>query len=124
MPLPSSQLPQYHVVGFTGHRQLAEPARAEACVGEALTELARQAAGEWIGISSAASGSDLLFARRVLEAGLEWQALLPFPPVEFQRDFAAGDWKEVEALLARAGSPSQSAISTSQELTVSMPQSR
>ena len=105
MPAPSSQLPQFHVVGFTGHRHLAEPARAETCVDAALAELLRQAPGEWMGVSSAASGSDLLFARRILDAGLEWQALLPFPVVEFQRDFAApAAWTEVEALLARATS--------------------
>lgn len=102
MPADDSHLPQFHVVGFTGHRQLADPERAKACLGEAIAGLEQQAAGEWIGISSAALGSDLLFARHLLERGIAWQALLPFPPAEFRKDFDAPGWAEVEALLGRA----------------------
>jgi conflict system pore-forming effector with SLATT domain len=98
-----SQLPQFHVVGFTGHRQLPDPARADACIEQALAELRQRAPGEWIGVSSAAMGSDILFARRVLTLGAEWQAVLPLPSAEFQKDFAPEEWPEIEALLARAG---------------------
>jgi hypothetical protein len=99
-----SQLPQFHVVGFTGHRLLADPVGADACLAEALATLQRESAGEWIAVSSAALGSDVLFARRVLERKIAWQALLPFPQAEFRKDFSAEDWAEVEALLARAES--------------------
>jgi hypothetical protein len=99
-----SHLPQFHVVGFSGHRQLADPAKADACLTQALVALAAQAPGEWIGISSAALGSDLLFARRVLERGIAWRVLLPFAPAEFSKDFDVEEWQEVEGLLARAES--------------------
>ncbi len=102
LPADDGHLPQFHVVGFTGHRQLAEPAKARACLGEALDALAQQAAGEWIGVSSVALGSDVLFARLVLDRKIAWQALLPFPPAEFHKDFDPKTWAEVEALLGRA----------------------
>jgi hypothetical protein len=104
MTATDSQLPQFHVVGFTGHRQLADPVRADAFLDEALAWLEQQFAGEWMGVSSAALGSDVLFARRVLERKIAWQVLLPFQPAEFQKDFSAEDWAAVQALLARAES--------------------
>jgi hypothetical protein len=104
MPVNDSHLPQFHVVGFTGHRQLADPARAKAELAEALDGLQQQAAGEWIGLSSAALGSDVLFAEHVLERQIAWQALLPFPQAEFRKDFDDISWAKVEALLARAES--------------------
>jgi hypothetical protein len=102
MPASPSQLPQFHVVGFTGHRQLADWDKARACVAEALAGLHREAPGEWIGVSSSAAGSDLVFAQTILGAGQAWQAILPLPPAEFQKDFAPGEWQAAEALLARA----------------------
>jgi SMODS and SLOG-associating 2TM effector domain 1 len=97
-----SQLPQFHVVGFTGHRHLPEPAAAGAMLAGVLTELQRQAPGEWIGISSSAAGSDLLFARALQDRGMSWQALLPLPQADFRQDFGPDDWREAEALLAAA----------------------
>ena len=102
MPAPDSHLPQYHVVGFTGHRLLADPQRAGACLDAAIAALQSEAEGEWIGVSSAALGSDLLFARRLLELNIAWRALLPFQPAEFQKDFSEEEWSEVEALIGRA----------------------
>lgn len=99
----SSELPLFHVVGFTGHRQLADGAKAERYVRGALETLRGEAAGEWIGLSSAAAGSDLLFAAGVLEAGFAWEAVLPLPAGEFQKDFSPEDWRRAEALLGRAG---------------------
>jgi hypothetical protein len=104
MATPDSYLPQFHVVGFTGHRKLGDPVRADAYIGKALSDLQQQAPGEWIGVSSVAMGSDVLFARRLLALGIEWQALLPLPPTDFQKDFTAEQWPEVEALLAQAES--------------------
>ncbi len=103
-PLPTndSHLPQFHVVGFTGHRMLAEPARAKVFLSEAIDALESEAAGEWIGVSSAAVGSDVLFAQLVLERKLAWQALLPFPPSEFRKDFDGKSWAEVEGLIGQA----------------------
>ena len=102
MPASDSHLPQFHVVGFTGHRQLTDAPRSKSFLAAALDALEQQASGEWIGLSSAAVGSDVLFAHLLLERKLAWQALLPFPPAEFRKDFDAKSWTEVETLLARA----------------------
>jgi hypothetical protein len=102
MPADASQLPLFHVVGFTGHRQLADPAGVAQAVTGILAELRQAAAGEWIALSSAAAGADLIFVRTALDAGLGWEALLPLPLVDFERDFTPAEWTEVKALLARA----------------------
>ena len=85
MTEPSSQLPQFHVIGFTGHRQLAEPSLISAGIRLALTELKQAAPGEWLALSSIAAGSDTLFAREAMRQNLAWQAVLPLPPAEFMR---------------------------------------
>jgi hypothetical protein len=101
-PATPSQLPLFHVVGFTGHRQLADVSGTQAAITAILEELRREAPGEWIALSSAAAGADLIFVKAALELGLGWEAVLPLPLVDFERDFAPRDWLEVKALLARA----------------------
>ena len=44
----------------------------------------------------------MLFAAEVMNRGLQWEALLPLPRIDFQRDFSADVWPEVEGLLDRA----------------------
>jgi hypothetical protein len=100
--LSASQLPLFHVVGFTGHRQLADPAGVARAVTTIIEELRRESPGEWIALSSAAAGADLLFVRTALDLGLGWEAFLPLPLVDFERDFPAEEWPPVKALLARA----------------------
>ena len=98
----ASQLPLFHVVGFSGHRNLSNPAGVAQAIATILDELRREAPGEWIALSSAAAGADLLFVRTALEQGLGWEASLPLPLVDFERDFPPEEWLEVKALLARA----------------------
>jgi len=102
LPAQAGQLPLFHVVGFTGHRQLADPAGTATAVTAILEELRRESPGEWIALSSAAAGADLVFVRTALDLGLGWEALLPLPLVDFERDFAPEAWPEVKALLAHA----------------------
>ncbi len=102
MSEPANQLPQFHVIGFTGHRQLAEPKRIAAGIRAALTELKAAAPGEWLALSSIAAGSDTLFAREAMALNLAWQAVLPLAPAEFKNDFSAAEWREAETLLAEA----------------------
>jgi hypothetical protein len=100
--LNDSTLPVFRIVGFSGHRQLADmigPARA---IMAAVTELRREAPGDWIGLSSVAAGSDQLFVQQVLDQGLSWHAILPLPKSQFQQDFAPEDWAAAEGFLARA----------------------
>ncbi|HVZ66282.1 MAG TPA: hypothetical protein VG936_17080 [Lacunisphaera sp.] len=101
-PATASQLPLFHVVGFSGHRQLADPAGVVQAISTQLEDLRRESPGEWIALSSAAAGADLIFVRAALGLGLGWEALLPLPLVDFERDFAPGEWGEVKGLLARA----------------------
>jgi hypothetical protein len=96
------RLPEFHVVGFTGHRRLADKDGAAAALRAALEQLRRETPGEWIALSSIASGGDRLFVREAHALGMSWHAILPLPRAEFARDFAPSEWPEVEATLATA----------------------
>jgi nucleoside 2-deoxyribosyltransferase len=100
--MTASTLPMFRIVGFSGHRQLADmvgPARA---IMTAVTELRREAPGDWIALSSVAAGSDQLFVQQVLDLGLSWHAILPLPRAQFQQDFTPFDWSVAEGFLSRA----------------------
>jgi hypothetical protein len=112
---PSSHLPLFHIVGFSGHRQLDDPPGTAAALAAALAQLRAAATAEWIGISSAALGGDMLFVHAALKAGLSWHALLPLAPAEFRKDFSDPDWKAVEQLLAAAERVQVMATSGSRE---------
>lgn len=99
---PAGRLPLFHVVGFTGHRQLADPEGAANAIRAALAFLVREVPGEWIALSSVARGSDQLFVREARAAGLSWHAILPLPRAEFAKDFTADEWAAVEEMLAGA----------------------
>lgn len=98
----TSQLPLFHVVGFSGHRQLADMAGVATAIRAALESLRKEAPGEWIALSSAAAGADLLFIRAAMELKMGWEASLPLPLVDFERDFPPEEWIEVKALISRA----------------------
>jgi hypothetical protein len=98
----NSQLPVFHIVGFTGHRQLDDPARVAGAIGAALDFLRGITTDEWVALSSVAEGSDQLFVREALRRGISWHAILPLPRTEFSKDFGTGDWRNVEALLERS----------------------
>lgn len=98
----SSDLPLFHVVGFSGHRQLADPAATARAVAAALQELRQATQGEWIALSSVAEGADTIFVTQARALGLSWHAILPLPAAEFARDFAADAWAGARALLDTA----------------------
>jgi hypothetical protein len=97
-----SQLPLFHVLGFSGHRQVANPAGVAKAMAEVLQSLRGEAAGEWIVLSSVAVGGDQLFIEQARKVGFSWHAILPLPRAEFAKDFSAAEWSGVEALLAQA----------------------
>ncbi len=69
---------------------------------EALSELRRDAPGDWIGLSSVAAGSDQLFVRQIFDLGLSWHAILPLPRTQFEQDFNPEEWTVAADFLARA----------------------
>lgn len=91
-----------HVVGFSGHRQLANVTGVTAAIRETLESLRREVSAEWSALSSAAAGADLLFVRSVLDLNMPWEASLPLPLSDFQHDFPPNEWNEVKALIALA----------------------
>jgi hypothetical protein len=98
----SSELPLFHVVGFTGHRSVADPAGVARAITAALESLRAEAPGEWLALSSVADGSDQMFVAQARALGLSWHAILPLPKAEFQKDFTPADWSAVETMLTHA----------------------
>jgi len=98
----SNTLPLFKVVGFVGHRELANPAAVAEVIGRELDALQGVPGAEWQALSSIAAGGDRLFVQEVLARQLGWEAVLPLAPSEFRKDFDEAGWREVEALLAEA----------------------
>lgn len=96
------KLPVFHVIGFTGHRQIEDAPAVERVLRQEMEKLRAERGVEWMALSSIAEGSDVLFARTALSLGMGWEVVLPLPPTEFRKDFAAASWREVETLLAEA----------------------
>lgn len=97
-----SQLPLFHIVGFTGHRHVASPELIAGAIGSALELLQQQTRGEWVALASVAQGCDQLFVHQALQRGLSWHAILPLPAAEFAHDFDTRQWPLVQALLQEA----------------------
>jgi len=98
----NSQLPLFHVLGFSGHRQVTNPEGVARVIGEVLKSLRAEGAGEWIVLSSVAAGGDQIFVEQARQAGCSWHAILPLPRAEFAKDFSTEEWTRVEALLSTA----------------------
>src|SRR5580658_5743799 len=99
---PESEIPLFHVVGFSGHRQIADSPGLAKAIGSALESLRQQAQGEWLGLSSVAEGGDQLFVEQARALGLAWHAILPLPKAEFAKDFSPEEWSVVERTLEHA----------------------
>ncbi|HZZ20303.1 MAG TPA: hypothetical protein VFE25_13080 [Opitutaceae bacterium] len=97
-----SELPLFHVVGFSGHRLLEDHEGVGRAIGASLTALRSEVPGEWIALSSVADGSDKAFVAQARRLGLSWHAILPLPKAEFAKDFTPGEWENVEQMLAGA----------------------
>jgi NAD(P)H-dependent FMN reductase len=102
--------PPVLVVGFSGKREIPDPARVAAGIDAALEWILRatgSAAGgrPLVALSAVAEGADTLFAEAVLARGIPWRLILPFPPADFFAAFASPAARErAEKLAARAGS--------------------
>jgi SMODS and SLOG-associating 2TM effector domain 1 len=100
--VPAGRLPEFHVVGFSGHRHLADPIGAAKAIHGALASLRQEVPGEWIALSSIAHGGDQLFVRHARRMGLSWHAILPMSRAEFASDFTPEEWSIVEKTLGSA----------------------
>jgi len=94
-------LPEWTVVGFSGHRSLADPARVATRIGAMLDELAATH-GPLVATSSLAKGADAIFVKAAIARGIPVLLVLPFPPARFQHDFQPDEWGDVEPALAQA----------------------
>jgi hypothetical protein len=98
----SSQLPLFHVVGFSGHRTVDDLAGVAKSILSVLESLRKEASGEWLALSSVADGSDQMFVAQARSLGMSWHAVLPLPEADFASDFSPTDWPAVKAMLATA----------------------
>ena len=87
-------LPEWTVVGFSGHRKLADPKVAAEGICKALERLAANYS-PLAAVSSAASGADTLFVEEVARRKLPCLLVLPFPKARFQQDFSSADWQRI-----------------------------
>jgi hypothetical protein len=96
-----SVLPDWTVVGFTGHRTIPDASAMADRVSGVLGNLAA-AHSSLLAVSSLASGADTVFVREVARRGIPFMLVLPFPPERFRQDFAPGEWASVAGLLEQA----------------------
>ena len=94
-------IPEWSIIGFAGHRELARPDVVAAQIGAALDRLAAQC-GSLVAVSSAASGADILFLEEVGRRKLPFLVILPFHAARFEKDFAAADWQHARAYIKNA----------------------
>jgi len=89
-----SDLPTWTTVGFTGHRELKNPAEVAKAIGAALDRL-QEKHGPLAAVSSAASGADTLFVEAVAGRGMPYFLILPFTAERFRQDFSPDEWERV-----------------------------
>jgi len=96
---------RWTVVGFTGHRKLADPSAAARGIGDALNRLAPGEGGALAAVSSAASGADTLFLEAAAQRHVPRHVILPFPEEHFEQDFSNEPeaWARVKPLIDAAG---------------------
>ena len=94
-------LPELMIIGFSGHRKLADPKVAAGAIRKVFDRLAANHSA-LAAVSSAASGADTLFVEEVTRRNLPWLLVLPFPKARFQQDFNPSDWQRILPLIEKA----------------------
>ena len=107
-------LPDWTVVGFTGHRSIPDPGAVAGQVAFALDDLAAGSPNLLV-ISSIAAGADTLFVTEAARREIPYLLVLPFPAERFQHDFAPPEWLARAPLLARAAHVEEISGSASDE---------
>jgi uncharacterized membrane protein (DUF485 family) len=98
----SVQLPAALAIGFTGHRHLPDETRSRAALRKILLEWIDKVPGVVYGVTSAASGGDLLFAETCIELNLPIRIFLPVPKEKFRDDFDDLSWARAEGVFQKA----------------------
>ncbi|MEO8617685.1 MAG: hypothetical protein ABI600_21330 [Luteolibacter sp.] len=103
-PIPAKHaLPRLWILGFAGHRQIADPVAIGRSIHRAVDDFRCKVDGEVIGRASAASGADLLFLEACRDVGLTYSVVLPFPEDRFREDFEnQTDWLRAKSLIEGA----------------------
>lgn len=94
-------LPEWTVVGFSGHRTLSDPTRTAESISAVLDDVVAKY-GPIVAISSVAKGSDTLFLQEVVKRKIPFVLVLPFPVLRFQQDFELHEWKVALYLMSQA----------------------
>ena len=88
------------IIGFAGHRRVADPVAVKAAILAALRDFLHGVEGVLTGRSSAAAGADLLFLEACHELGLAYSVVLPFPEERFREDFDDEiEWNRAKAII-------------------------
>jgi len=101
-PRTPVQLPITLAIGFTGHRKLPEEAKSRAAIRKVLLQWVDKVPGIIYGVTSAASGGDLLFAETCIELELPLRVFLPVAKEQFREDFDEADWSRAENVFQKA----------------------
>jgi hypothetical protein len=96
------RLPSVLAIGFTGHRNLPDEIMCRTLICDFLREQKARRSSVVYGVSSAASGGDLIFAESCLELEIPLRILLPLPREEFRIDFDSATWMRVEQVMSKA----------------------
>src|ERR1700686_4438738 len=98
----SVQLPAALAIGFTEHRHLPDETKSRAVIRKILLEWIDKVQGVVYGVTSAASGGDLLFAETCIELNLPIRIFLPVPKEKFREDFDDSSWDRAEGVFQKA----------------------
>ena len=88
-------IPEWSIVGFTGHRELTDPSQMASQIDLVLNRLS-DISGPLAAVSSLARGADLLFLDAVTRRKLPLWLMLPFPLARFEKDFSPPDWDKIK----------------------------
>ena len=95
------KLPNWTVIGFTGHRNIADPAAVSRMIGAAIDQL--EAPGvSLLAVCSAARGGDTLFIEETIRRSIPFVIILPFSMERFRKDFEADAWERLQLLMRQA----------------------
>jgi len=98
----SVQLPATLAIGFTGHRKLSDEEKSREAIRAVLLDWKTKFPGILYGVTSTASGGDLLFAETCIELHVPFRVLLPVPKERFRSDFDEPTWDRAECVFRKA----------------------